>query len=310
MYAKPPFLYIEVVKPGIFTSIQGCEATGYRYAGMGPGGAMDVFAASAANSLVQNPVCTPLLEMHYPAPELLFHNDALIALTGADFCATNNGVPLQNWQTHFIAANSIIRFTKMLSGYRAYLSVYGGFKQEAQHPALPSPTVPLKKDSRLFLSKNCDFVPGTYQATVLPELYEQVYHHNGNIYCIAGPEWDSLSATAKEQLTGNRYIISPQSNRMGYRLNGDPIAHNHSAMLSSAADAGTVQLLPNGLPVILMAAHQTTGGYPRVLSVLSPSRALLAQLPPGTSIQFSVISLPEATEKLISWRQILNKLQR
>lgn len=301
-------MHIEILKPGLFTSLQQKEVTGFRSMGIGPGGVMDEFAASAANHLLRNNEQSFLLEMHFPAPELLFHTGTLIALTGGDFQAIGNGEPLNNWQTHFIPANSAIRFSGLKKGYRAYLSVYGGFKVENKAILRFGKTVPLKKGDGLFLNKPCNLLPGTYEAAMLPERYEQVYAGNSTIYCLPGPEWETLSAEAKRQLQSASFTISTQSNRMGYRLEGTPVQHQFASMLSSAADAGTVQLLPNGLPVILMSAHQTTGGYPRILSVLSPSRAVLAQLPPGASISFSIISLQEAAERLISWRQLLAHL--
>lgn len=301
-------MHIEIIKPGLFTSLQQKEVTGFRSIGVGPGGAMDEFAATAANHLVRNDANAFLLEIHFPGPELYFHCDTLIALAGGDFQATVNGEPLKNWQTHFVSKNTTVRFSGLKKGYRAYLSVYGGFKAEANELLLFNKTTPLKKGDQLPLNKPCDLLPGTYEAAILPELYNQVYTNDEFIYCIRGPEWELLSEEAQQQLSNASFTISTQSNRMGYRLNGKPVQHEHSSMLSSAADAGTVQLLPNGLPVILMSAHQTTGGYPRILSVISPSRAKLAQMLPGASIRFSIISLQEAAEKLISWRQLL-KLQ-
>lgn len=298
-------LHIEILKPGLFTSLQQKEVTGFRSMGIGPGGVMDEFAASAANHLLRNDEQAYLLEMHFPAPELRFHTGTLIALTGGDFQATCNGEPLNNWQTHFIPGGSTIQFSGLKKGYRAYLSVYGGFKVEEAAMLRFGKTIPLKKGDGLFLNKPCNLLPGTYEAAILPNLYEQVYPNDEWIYCLAGPEWETLSAEAQRQLQSASFTISNQSNRMGYRLEGTPVQHRHEPMLSSAADAGTVQLLPNGLPVILMSAHQTTGGYPRIFSVLSPSRAGLAQLPPGATIRFSIISLQEAAERLISWRQLL-----
>lgn len=302
-------MYIEIIKPGLFTSLQQKEVTGFRSMGVGPGGAMDELAATAANHLVRNDAQAFLLEIHFPGPELLFHCDTLIAFTGGDLQATVNGEPLKNWQTHFISKKSTVSFSGLKKGYRAYLSVYGGFNVEANNLLLFNKTTPLKKGDRLQLNKPCDLLPGTYEAAILPELYNQVYTTEEFVYCIPGPEWELLSTEAQQQLRNASFTISIQSNRMGYRLNGVAVQHEHASMLSSAADAGIVQLLPNGLPVILMSAHQTTGGYPRILSVLSPSRAKLAQMPPGASLRFSIISLQEAAEKLISWRQLLYKLQ-
>jgi antagonist of KipI len=301
-------LYIEVLKPGILTTLLTAEQTGLRHIGIGSGGPMDVFAATAANSLVRNNENAPLLELHFPAPELLFTTETLLAITGGDFSASCNGQSLQNWQTHFVPANSKLQFNGLKLGFRAYFSVYGGVGMNGYNPSSPLHSMVIKKNDRLTLNKQCAFVPGMYEAAILKTMYQQVYTGSNFIYCIAGPEWELLAPSVQQQLINNTYTVSSQSNRMGYRLQGTPVNDIPRNMLSAAVDAGTVQLLPNGLPVILMADHQTTGGYPRILSVISPSRAKLAQLSPGQEIQFSIISLPEATEKLISWQQLLHKL--
>ena len=298
-------MYIALAKPGIFTTLQGGEQTGNRAWGMGPGGVMDEFAARCANHLVHNPVSEAVLEMHFPAPELYFSATTCIALCGAHFGAENNDRPLANWQTHTIEGGTLIRFTRLHSGYRAYLSVYGGFQQGE---ILTGSATPLPKNTQLLLNKPGEALAGNYEMAILPNAVQKVYGQPGSIYCIPGPEWSLLSPGAQQQIARQNFTLSPQSNRMGFRLEGEGIEHEAVNMLSSAADRGTVQLLPDGRLLVLMAAHQTTGGYPRILSVLSPSLPVLAQTQPGDTFRFHVISLKEAEEQLISWQKMNREL--
>lgn len=300
-------MYIEFIKPGIFTTLQYGEQTGHRAWGMGPGGVMDEFAARCANRMVHNPPGTALLEIHFPAPELFFPAPALIALAGAGFGAENNGIPLANWQTHFIKEGSTLRFTGVHSGFRAYCAVYGGFSVP---PAANNTRTPIQKGERIMLNKVCDVAPGNYEMTILPEKVQEVYRNAGSVFCIPGAEWELLFPQAQQQVKTQTFRLSPQSNRMGFRLEGDAIEHTPGNMLSSVADRGMVQLLPSGKLLVLMAGHQTTGGYPRILSVLSPSLPVLAQMKPGATFRFFVISLKEAEEQLISWNTILANIEQ
>jgi len=127
---------------------------------------------------------------------------------------------------------------------------------------------------------------------------------------MAGAETDLLSPLSKEKFLTSSFIIRHQSNRMGYRLEGPPLLLNQRVdLISSVVDFGTIQLLPDGNLIILMADHQTTGGYPRIASVIKADLPKLAQLNPTEEINFKMISSLEAETELLSREKQLAELK-
>src|SRR4051812_35451720 len=119
---------IKITRPGVFTTIQDLGRYGYRASGIGPGGAMDPFAASVANLLVGNNEKLPVVEMHFPAPEILFEEDAVVSVTGGNFSGHIDAEPMPSWTPVFIKKNASLSFKKFVSGARAYLALRGGIE--------------------------------------------------------------------------------------------------------------------------------------------------------------------------------------
>lgn len=128
---------------------------------------------------------------------------------------------------------------------------------------------------------------------------------------MAGPEWDYLTKEGRDDLLDQAFRISPLSDRMGYRLEAKPLAMKDAEeLISSAVEAGTIQCLPGGQLVVLMADHPTTGGYPRVATVVSAELGRLAQQGPGSSVRFSIASQQEAEDLYISQWQYLQEVKK
>ena len=121
---------IKIIKAGVLTTLQDAGRYGNRNIGIGSGGAMDNIAMKLANFLVGNKDDVTVLEMHFPAPEILFEQDAIISLTGADFKATINEIELPVWHTVFIKKDTVLKFIHPISGTRSYMAVYGGFQAQ------------------------------------------------------------------------------------------------------------------------------------------------------------------------------------
>lgn len=140
---------------------------------------------------------------------------------------------------------------------------------------------------------------------------EKIYQYPHEIGFIPGHEWAYLSDTVRRSFTENNYIIHPSSDRMGYQLTGAPLVlEKPMELVSSAVSFGTVQLLPDGQLIVLMADHQTTGGYPRIAHVVSAHLPKLAQLRPSDTIQFKLMDLESAEHMLVSRQKELHILQR
>jgi len=297
---------ILVEKPGILTTVQDLGRTGYRRLGINPGGAMDRTAARLVNILLGNDESESLIEMHFPAAHMAFKSDAIIALGGADFGAELDGKPLDNCRPIFAAKNSTLGFTKKNSGHRAYLAVMGGFKLEKWLGSASTNLTAcvggvggrklvagdILELRQLHTRPKRDISHVKVSSSLLP-----FYSRFPTLRVLAGAEYQLLLEVGRELLTGQDLTITNASDRMGFRLSGEPISlSNPLELLSSAVDFGTIQLLPDGQLIVLMADHQTTGGYPRIAHVISQDLPLMAQLGPGDKVGFHLIEHAEAEQ--------------
>ena len=278
---------IEVIRPGTQLSLVDLGREGYRRYGVPLGGAMDQRSAMLANSIVGNRMDSAVIEMYQPGHILKFHESADICLTGAIGNYEIDDQKLTMDQVIRVERGSSLKIGVMDVGSRVYLGLRGSIicgQKLGSISALPGyDRAYLKKGSQLLFESPSDHVDPT--ATLRREpivLREQ-------IDCYKGPEFQFLSEHMVDHILSSRYVISPQSNRMGYRLNGPQSGdYRHTPILSSGVMPGTVQFLPIGLPLILMRDGATTGGYPRILQIVSQDINRLAQMSPGYSIRFSL----------------------
>lgn len=302
-------------------TIQGAARSGYRSMGIGSSGAMDNFAMKVANYLTGNESAAAVIEINFPAPEILFLQNAFISITGANFNAAINDSAVPNWVLLFVKKNSILQFRKPAGGARAYIAVQGGWQAEKW---LGSFSTHLKAGAGGYAGRTLqkddvigfdatDFSPD--QNKIFPwhiseiEL-NKIYHPKNIIRCIKGVEWDLLNDASKKLFEKNNFIISDQSDRMGYHLNGESLLLNQpTELISSPTDTGTIQLLPDGNCIALMADHQTTGGYPRIASVIKADIPKLAQAGPGSNIHFTIVSLQEAEDAFIQMQKTLREIK-
>lgn len=307
-----------IQKEGILDSIQDLGRFGYRQAGINPGGAMDTAAVRILNTLVGNKEDEAVIELHFPAGQMLFEEPALLAVGGADLAPHLNGVPVDGWKTVVASGGDVLDFRKKIFGNRAYLTVAGGF----QIPEwLGSKCTNLAaaaggfKGRRLVKGDRIDFAHSLGDSSSFSPLragYSLIpgYGTNPTIRVTAGIEFDGLNETAKGSLCTDSLAVSTVSNRMGYRLDGKALSFNGpSGILSSAVCAGTVQLLPDGQMIVLMADHQTTGGYPRIAHVIQRDIPLLAQLGPGNKVTFQLVGIVEAEQLEMEFERELNLLR-
>lgn len=323
---------IRVDHAGLLDTLQDLGRTGYGSWGINTNGVMDRFAAQAANALVGNAVDAGVLEMHFPASRLLTEIDCLISITGADFRPCIDNVPVQLWKPLLVRKGSTLSFVGKRWGSRCYVAVFGGF---AVTPWLGSVSTNLKTETGGWqgraLRRNdvlslCSGMPlglTTTTAAVTPLPWSvalgDVYSVANGVQFIAGREWSWLTEASQQAILTERWRVDFRSDRMGYSLQGPVLAFKERyELLSSGVSFGTVQGLPGGRLVILMADHQTTGGYPRVAHVVSAHLPLLGQLGAGDTIQFHKTT-PEAAENMLlslhnridrMVRSCVDKLQR
>lgn len=290
-------------KSGVLTTVQDLGRNGYRRFGINPNGAMDQIAVRLINCLLGNDENCPVLEMHFPAPEILFEKPAFFTLGGADFSAELDGNKIENWRIYYAPPSSKLKFLNKTSGNRAYFAVKNGFTIEAK---IGSASTNLKakfggfqgrtiaSGDRIELKSNISkaFHPFNYKISnsILP-----IYSGFPTIRIVAGAEFEELTAISQQNLLKTNFKISASSDRMGYRLQGKPLyLLNSKELISSAVNFGTIQLLPDGQIIVLMADHQTTGGYPRIAHVIPSDLPLLAQLGANDQAAFHLVTLEEA----------------
>ncbi|HSU26815.1 MAG TPA: biotin-dependent carboxyltransferase family protein [Chitinophagaceae bacterium] len=314
---------IRVIKAGLLDTIQDMGRNGYQHLGINPGGVMDRFASTTANFLLGNDSNEAVIEMHFPGPAFLFEEDAIIAIDGADFSPTINGEKIRMRHPLVISKSSVLHFDKLVSGARAYISIRGGLALE---PWLGSYSTNLKAaaggfkgrhlqrdDVIRFRNKN-DHTHLLHGKDFLHLPWEPDIRWNAilteKIAVTPGHEWERLNESSRKNFYTQPYSVSNAADRMGYRLAGNPLGtDNKKELVSSAVSFGTIQLLPDGQLIVLMADHQTTGGYPRIGHVISAHLPRLAQLKPGDTIRFSAAGQREAEELYLLQRQHLLQLQ-
>jgi len=258
--------------------------------------------------------------MHFPAAVFMFTQPALIALGGADLSPSINGEPVPHGHAIAVVKNDVLQFHKPVKGTRAYLAVRGGL---AIDKWMNSSSTHLKagaggykgrslqKEDEILLKQSYTFLPNQEEYIVLPWQADIKWELESNeIFILPGNEWERLTAESKENFTMTSFVITRQSDRMGYRLNNIPLhCLSNEEVISSAVSFGSIQLLPDGGLIILMADHQTTGGYPRVAHVISAHHSKLAQMKAGDKIHFCFTDQATAEELWIKQQQHLLQLQ-
>ncbi len=260
---------------------------------------MDAAAARTINVALGNDENTAVMEMHFPAPEIEFTDDTVFALGGADFDATFDGRAVGNWQTNFAPKGSLLKFSQKNSGNRACLAVSGGFTVE---PWLGSRSTnlaagvggpagrALAAGDVLKCAPSSDLNKIAIGRSLIPR-----YSRFPTLRVVPGGEFDLLTALSERIFLNEMFTLTADSNRMGFRLRGEPLHILHAKELVSAAVTfGTIQLLPDDQMVILMADHQTSGGYPRIANIVSADLPIAGQLGPNDRVGFKLITVREA----------------
>ncbi len=312
---------IKIIKPGLLATLVDEGRVGFRNIGIGPGGAMDSFAMKVANYLVGNGEKAAVMEMHFPAPEMLFQNVHLICVTGKGFEIFVDDKTIPLWKPIAVEKGSIIKFTKSGSGSRAYLAVHNGWKAHewlgsfSTHLGVKAGGYlgrALQKEDVLETATNELAVNGTKTLPwrISKNELDAIYSPPDEIRIINSIEADLLLSESRKKLLSSNFSVTHQSNRMAYRLEGEKLFLSRPVeLVSSAVDFGTIQLLPDGNLIILMADHQTTGGYPQIASVIKADLPKLAQLNLSDKINFKMIPLSEAESILLSKEKQLAELK-
>ena len=291
----------EVLHPGVHTTIQDLGRPGFMKYGTPASGVADRFSARVANFLVGNSPGAALLEITLFRLELLALNDLAIAVTGGNLSPLVNGNPLPMWQTYFLKKRDRVAFRARKQGFRAYLAVQGGF---CGQKFLGSRSVFVRglmgntlKAGEILETEGAGVKPTSPKS--LPKNLIPPFPADNFLRVILGPQEDRFTPKGMETFLSSEYRVSPQSDRMGYRLQGPPIEHLKGAdIISEPIPRGAIQVPGDGLPILLLWDGQVSGGYTKIANIISADLDRMAQVMPGESLRFQAVPLEEAHELL------------
>ena len=300
---------LEILDPGALTTVQDRGRIGWARYGVPPSGPMDAVAFAIANQLVGNPPDAAGLEITLTGPVMRSQSDRLIAVSGAEFALRVDGLTVPTWHAIFVRAGQWIRFETRRAGARAYLAVAGGI------------------DTPLFLGSRSTYLrggfgghlgralqrgdrlsigPSTWAATAAtlfgragtawPTATRPVYAKPPTLQVVLGPQDDHFTAGALAKLLDSPYTLTSAADRMGIRLAGPRLEHarrpdgsSADGIVSDGIVTGCIQVPPDGQPIVMMVDHQTTGGYPKIATVIEADLPSLAQCLPGDVVRFTTL---------------------
>ncbi len=278
---------------------------------------MDPTAARLINILLGNDDDDAVIEAHFPAPEIVFEDDCIAAIGGGDFGPMLDGVPVENWRSFIAKEGSVLNFAEKIAGNRCCIGVYGGVNVDQWLGSASTNLAAviggyhgrkLEAGDRIALNSttiDLRLIGRRIAQSLLP-----MYRPFPTVRVIRGAEFANLNLSGVDLLENQDFTISNNSNRMGFRLAGKPIEMACDIeLVSSAVSFGTVQLLPDGQLIVLMADHQTTGGYPRIAHVITRDLPLIAQLGANDKLAFHVVDIAHAEELALEFERELNFLR-
>ena len=317
---------LEIKLPGAFTSIQDKGRRGHLSQGFIESGACDKYSMAVANLFTGN-LSEPelaVMEFTLKGGEITFTSDEVIALTGADMNPLKNGVPIPMYRPVVMREGDSLSIGMASKGLRTYLAVYGGL---AVLPVLGSRSTDLKSclgglDGRTL--KTGDFLQSGKSGEEIKRFAAAVYEMDFTslageneswfinpsnpfrysadkryvlLRTVPGPQAEAFTEEGRNTFVRNPYQLTADCDRMACKLNGSPIEFGKGAdIISDAVMEGSVQITSSGLPIVMLADHQTTGGYAKIATVISTDIPALAQLRPGDWVTFKYVTAMEAVK--------------
>lgn len=265
---------------------------------------MDRRSLIIANRLIGNRDHDAAIEITLKGPEVQFEHDAIIAVTGADLTPSIDGIRIPLWTGVALSAGSRLTFGMRRAGSRCYLAVAGGIDTPV---ILGSRSTHISTQTGGFNGRAlmqddlllCGFsnAPPVAPDRSLPPRLRPVYPREARFHILPGPHQSAFSGEGLKLLTSTTYRISSQSDRTGYRLEGTRLTCRKTYRhISDGTALGALQVPQDGQPIMLMADHHTTGGYPIIAHVISADLHLAGQMMPGETVAFRTTTLAKAQE--------------
>lgn len=284
---------IVVHRPGLLTTIQDLGRPGYAHLGVPHAGAVDVASLRLANRLVGNDESAAGLEITLVGPELVCDSPTYVALTGAEVAAAVEGRAVAMNAAHCVPAGAVLSIGSVTAGVRTYLGVRGGIDVPPVLGSRSTDTLSglgppkLAAGSELIVGSAGQAEPWEEVAPTRPAEMEPV------LRVTPGPRDNHLATGAVDTLCRTIWTVTSKSDRTGVRLEGRPLRWRQQRELRSEGIAtGAIQVPRDGQPIVFLANHPTTGGYPVIAVVTAADVALAAQARPGTALRFRAVALP------------------
>ncbi|MGQ7846802.1 biotin-dependent carboxyltransferase family protein [Granulosicoccus sp. 3-233] len=297
---------IEIITPGFYSSVQDQGRFGHRSAGVGSCGAMDAQALAIGNAALGNTADAAALEFTLGGFEIKAQSDITLCLTGAPLDAEIDGRPLFRWWVQTVLKGQQLKAGRCQSGMRVYLCVRGGIDVPL---VLGSRSTDLKGhfggvDGRVLKSGDKLSVGGSRNPVKptrlglsprsFPELWRDL-DETPTLRFVPANEWDELDTSNQAEFLRTDWQITPESNRVGYRLSGPQLrTRTPREMLSHGILPGTIQLPPSGQPVVQLMDANTAGGYPKLGKIIDADLPVLAQVPLGKPVRFQACAVEDA----------------
>lgn len=304
---------IEIISPGMLSTIQDLGRFGVMKNGFTQNGAMDSYSMKIANKLCGNDLNSPVIEMTMLGITAKFTEEHVFALSGGEFDITLNNEKIKSNKAYLAKPDDILSVKTAKSGLRCYLAVAGGFD------------VPLFMGSA---STNLKIGVGGFEGRKLQakdtlkigranpvknlekrELSENKYDKLVKVRVVLGPQSNMFTETDIAFFSKQQYTVTPELDRMGIRLNGIALRGKEKLeIISDGITFGSIQITRSGMPIILMADHQTTGGYAKIATVISSDLPKLAQVRPYDKVCFEIVDIKQAEKAAKKQKKYIDDL--
>lgn len=305
--------HLAVLDPGMQSTLQDLGRYGLQRFGISAAGAIDPMSMQIANALVGNARDEAALELTLSGGTYRVEAEhCRLALAGADMPVAIDGVPAAPYRAHDLKRGSVVSIGFARTGMRAYLAVAGGFAVE---PVLGSRSTHLRSqlggfNGRALKVRDLLALRGgaadSGRPLMLPEQDRPAFE--GSIRVVLGPQEDAFTQAGIEMFLSSAYTVTSKTDRMGCQLDGPPIEHRDGFnIISDGIVNGSIQVPGSGLPIVLLADRQSTGGYPKIATVVSADLARIGQARIGEAIRFEAVSPDEAERSALAWNERLER---
>ncbi|MDR0485866.1 MAG: biotin-dependent carboxyltransferase family protein [Elusimicrobiota bacterium] len=307
---------IQIIDPGILSIVEDLGRYGYQRYGVSVSGVMDEYGARMANFLVRNNSGAALIECSLKCPTIEFFDDVVFAVTGAECAVFLNDKPIVLWESYIAQRGDRLVGDFCYEGMRNYIAFAGGIDVDI---IMNSRSTNVRGKFGGFMGRQLaegdilkvkDSNAVNMPLRAIKQAYIPKYLRNLTLNVIMGPQDDYFTQEGIESFLNTPYTLSHVSDRMGIRLEGKPIEHIKGAdIISDGIPIGAIQVPGEGLPIIMMNDRQTTGGYAKIASVITPDLWRLAQAPTGSTIYFKSVSAEESVKYFKDYRDFFKSLE-